>query len=77
MQIVNVYDAKTNLSSLINLAVAGEEVVISRFNQPAVKLTPVKNKLSPRKFGILKGKIKIDKDFSCVDQQIEKLFYAS
>jgi antitoxin (DNA-binding transcriptional repressor) of toxin-antitoxin stability system len=36
-----VHEAKTNLSKLIRLALAGEEVIIARGDVPVVKLTPV------------------------------------
>ena len=41
MATYNLYDAKNNLSDLVERAVNGEEVVIARRNIPAVKLTPV------------------------------------
>jgi prevent-host-death family protein len=66
--IVNIHAAKTNLSKLIERAEAGEEIVIARNGQPAVRLTPVP-KLPERSdcdepsvpswFGALRGQIKI------------------
>ena|SRR6185312_2576181 len=49
MVIANIHNAKTNLSKLIERAEAGEEVVIARNGEPAVRLTPVKKptRLSP------------------------------
>jgi len=52
---VTVHAAKTNLSKLIEAALAGEEVVIARGKRPVVKIVPV-----PRngfKIGLLKGQI--------------------
>ena len=55
MAIVTVHQAKTQLSKLIARAEAGEEIVIARGSEPAVKLTPV-GKLAPkRQFGSMKG----------------------
>ena len=76
MNIINIYNAKTNLSGLIERAVAGEEIIISKFNKPLVRLTPIEQGVSPRKFGTYKGKIKIGKDFDAVDTTISDLFYA-
>lgn len=75
MNIVNIYNAKTNLSGLIEQAIAGEDVVIAKFNKPLVKLTPIDQSVTPRKFGALKGKILIGKDFNAVDGVISNLFY--
>jgi prevent-host-death family protein len=63
MTIVNIYDAKTQLSRLIEEAAAGNDVVIARGGKPVARLTrlsPSKRKL---KFGVLKGKIKVSADF--------------
>ena len=47
---VNIYDAKTQLSRLVDRAVAGEDVVIARAGKPMVRLVPVE-KREPRKSG--------------------------
>lgn len=63
MTVVNIYDAKTQLSKLIEEAAAGNDVVIARGGKPVARLTrlgPSKRKL---KFGVLKGKIKVSADF--------------
>lgn len=77
MNIINVYQAKTHLSSLIDKAVAGEEVVIARNNQPLVKLTPYLDEQKPREFGPLKGQFIMSPDFDAVDAEIEELFYGA
>ena len=43
MKTVNIAEARANLSKLIDAAVAGEEIVISRRNKPLVKLAPIKS----------------------------------
>ena len=55
MAIVTVHQAKTQLSKLIARAEAGEEIVIARGSEPAVKLTPVGKKAPKREFGSMKG----------------------
>jgi len=63
MPTVNIFEAKTNLSKLIEMAERGEEVVIARAGKPVVRLT----KLDPPKrkivYGLLKGKIHVADDF--------------
>lgn len=48
---VNIHEAKTNLSKLIQRALAGEEVIIARDNVPVVKLTPVAGTPTKRRAG--------------------------
>ncbi|HEX3673272.1 MAG TPA: type II toxin-antitoxin system prevent-host-death family antitoxin [Rhizomicrobium sp.] len=63
---VNIHTAKTQLSSLIAEAEAGEKIVIARAGKPAVRLVPVKAKKKTRldrRPGQLKGKIWISPDF--------------
>lgn len=53
-ELVNLYDAKTQLSRLIDRAAAGEDIVIARSGKPIVRLVPVEDAL-PRQPGLLKG----------------------
>jgi prevent-host-death family protein len=62
MSIITIHAAKTNLSSLIERAVAGEDIVIARGKDPVVKLVPVKP-LSQRRFGLYKGLAKVGPEF--------------
>lgn len=62
MTIVTVHDAKTRLSRLIANALAGEDVVIARRDEPVVRLVPVDPR-TERCFGALKGKISIGPEF--------------
>lgn len=75
MQIFNIHDAKTNLSKLIEITATGEDVIIARAGKPVAKLSSYKEKLKPRKLGLLKGKIEIPDDFDDEDEEINKLFY--
>lgn len=75
MQIFNIHEAKTNLSKLIEKTLKGEEVVIAKANKPVITLNPYKEKLKPRKLGLLKGKIWVADDFDEEDKEINKLFY--
>lgn len=60
---VNIFEAKTNLSKLIEKAENGEEVVIARAGKPVVKLTRIEPLKRPIRFGLLKGKIHMADDF--------------
>jgi prevent-host-death family protein len=63
MNPVPVHQAKTHLSRLIQRACRGEEVVISRGKQPVVRLVPVESPEPKRRFGALRGKIRVDDSF--------------
>lgn len=62
MHTVNIHDAKTHFSRLIEDALSGKETIIAKAGKPAAKLVPIKNN-PPRRFGVLKGKIHIANDF--------------
>ena len=53
-EIINLYDAKAQLSRLIDRATAGEEILIGRAGKPLVRLVPVDG-MMPRQPGLLKG----------------------
>ena len=64
MKPVNIYDAKTRFSELVDKAAAGEDVIVSRNGKPLVRITRLEGGPKGRiKFGTLKGKIKISADF--------------
>lgn len=60
---VNIYDAKTRLSQLVDKAAAGEDVVVSRNGKPLVRITRLESAKRPIRFGLLKGKVTIAADF--------------
>lgn len=65
MQQVNLDEAKTHLTDLIEAAIKGEEVVITKRGQPVVKLVPVSQTKSHPQFGSAKGLISMSDDFDC------------
>jgi prevent-host-death family protein len=73
-EIVNMHQAKSSLSRLVERALAGEEVVIARNGEPLVRLVPVQKKREPRVPGRGKGKIWISPDFEFTDEEITELF---
>jgi prevent-host-death family protein len=57
-----VHEAKTHFSRLLEKALAGEEVVITRSGEPLVKLVPVQRKRKPN-FGFAAGSVRMADDF--------------
>jgi prevent-host-death family protein len=57
---LDITQAKSNLSQLLDLAIKGEEIVITQDNQPVAKISPVKK---PLKRGSAKGKVWMSEDF--------------
>jgi len=60
---INIYEAKTHLSKLVDQAAGGEDVIISRAGKPVARLTRLKEAKRTVRFGLLKGAVKIAKDF--------------
>ncbi len=60
---VNIYDAKTRLSRLVERAAAGEEIIIAKAGRPRAKLVPLGASAEPRKPGCLKGRFSVADDF--------------
>ena len=64
MHSVNMHEAKTHFSKLVDSVMAGEEVVIAKAGKPAARLVPIdRNKHSGVQFGLMKGEIVIADDF--------------
>jgi prevent-host-death family protein len=77
---VNMHEAKTHLSKLVERVEGGEEIVISRAGKPAAKLVPMpRQKSGKRKLGGWEGKVWMasDKEMEEVDREIEQLFEES
>jgi prevent-host-death family protein len=72
---VNIHEAKTHLSRLVERAAAGEEIIIGKAGKPVARLVPYKQSGPPeRKPGSMRGKIKIKSGFEEMDQEIERMF---
>lgn len=72
--IVNISDAKTNLSKLVDMVYHGEKVVIAKNNLPLVDLVPHKPE-GKRKLGLLQGEFTVPDDFMDEDSEINEMFY--
>ena len=60
---VNIHQAKTQLSRLVELAAGGEEIIIAKSGRPVARLVPYATKGAVRRPGAMRGKIRIRKDF--------------
>jgi prevent-host-death family protein len=63
-QMVNIYEAKTQLSKLVDLASSGTDVVIARAGKPVARLTTLKEEKRSIVFGLLEGQGWIADDFN-------------
>ncbi len=72
--IVNISEAKTNLSKLIDMVYHGEKVVIAKNNLPIADLV-IHKPTGKRKLGLLKGQVDIPDNFIEEDEQINAMFY--
>ena len=70
----NIYEAKTQLSKLIQKAIDGEEVVIAKSGKPLVKLVLVDSDRSSIIFGLMEGQIEIADDFNEFGPELSEMF---
>ena len=75
MQQVNIHEAKTHLSRLIDKVAAGEEIVIARAGKPVARLAPLKRRRQPRKLGLFAGEpVWIAPDFDELPDDMMRAF---
>ena len=74
MKKVNMHEAKSNLSSLVQDALNGEEVILAIAGTPTVRLVPVNIEITPRVPGALKGKIWMAEDFQNTPEEVIQAF---
>ena len=60
---VNIYEAKTQLSKLVDTAAQGEDVIIARNRKPVARLMALKPEKRPLRMGLMRGEIWIADDF--------------
>lgn len=63
MRTINIHEAKTHLSRLVDEVTSGEEVVIAKAGKPMARLIPFAPAARKRKLGMLAGKIPVPDDF--------------
>lgn len=75
MNTVNIHEAKTHLSRLVDRAAKGEPFVIAKAGKPQVKVTAIDAPAQPRRLGFLKGEIQVPEDFDRMgEREIASLF---
>ena len=76
MRTVNIHEAKTHLSRLVDAAAKGEPFIIAKAGKPLVKVVPIDAPAQPRRLGFMRGQFTVPDDFDTMDQEeIERLFY--
>lgn len=60
---VNIHEAKTQLSRLVEEAAGGREIVIARAGRPVARLVPLASPVRRKQLGLLRGKIRVSADF--------------
>ena len=75
MVTVNIHEAKTQLSKLVDQAVKGEAFVIAKAGKPLVRVAALDAPAVPRRLGFMKGEIVVPDDFDrMAEAEIAKLF---
>jgi prevent-host-death family protein len=62
--VINIHEAKTNLSRIVEEVAAGSEVVIAKAGRPVARLVPLAAAPHAKKLGLLKGHIQVPDDFN-------------
>jgi len=72
---VNIHEAKTHLSKLVDQAARGEPFIIAKAGKPLVKVTALDAPAAPRRLGFLAGEIAVPDDFDTMGEaEIAALF---
>lgn len=74
MGITNIHQAKSQLSTLVERALNGEDVIIARAGKPVVRLVPIHQSGGPRVGGQLRGRVKIAEDFDELPDDVAAAF---
>lgn len=72
--LVNIHEAKTHLSRLIERVGRGEEIVIGKAGKPVAKLVPYGEQPGPRSAGAWAGRVRIAPDFDELPPEIAAAF---
>jgi len=77
MRTINIHEAKTHLSQLVERAAKGESFVIAKAGKPLVKVTALDAPATIRRVGFMTGQITVPNDFDQIGSaEIEQLFGA-
>lgn len=67
---VNIHEAKTHLSRLVERVERGDEVVIARAGRPVARLVPFRPRTAPRVPGLWRGRVAIASDFDATSEDL-------
>lgn len=70
MQAVNIHEAKTQLSRLVDRAAAGEAIVIARAGKPVARLVALAARPERRQLGLFAGQIVLEDDFDVLPEDV-------
>ncbi len=71
---VNIHEAKTHLSRLVEAVEAGEEITLARAGRPVARLVPYRGRQEPRRPGIWRGNVRIAPNFDDPLPEFERAF---
>ena len=74
MKVVNVQQAKTHLSRLIDQAAEGQEFILGKHGKPLAKITAYAPRKEQRPLGGYEGRIRVGEDFDEEDPGIDRIF---
>jgi prevent-host-death family protein len=63
-RVINIHQAKTHLSRIVDDVAAGREVIIAKAGRQVARLVPIDSKPRPKRLGGLKGRVKVPDDFN-------------
>jgi prevent-host-death family protein len=73
-RVINIHEAKTHLSRIIDEVASGTEVIIAKAGKPMARLSPIAAKPRRKRLGLLKGKIKVPNDFNVTPDDVIAYF---
>ncbi len=71
---VNIHEAKTHLSRLVERAARGEQIVIARAGKPVARLVALAPPPSPRRLGLYRDQIEVAPDFDVLPDDLRRAF---
>jgi prevent-host-death family protein len=71
---INIHEAKTHLSRLVERVEGGEEIVIARAGRPVARLVAFHARSEPRTPGVWRGRIRLSQDFDAPDDELLSTF---
>jgi prevent-host-death family protein len=63
-KVINIHEAKTHLSRIVEEVAAGKEILIAKAGRPMARLSPIAAGVKKKRLGLLKGRIEVAADFN-------------